>query len=507
MKNIPLNKLIKGPKQIFNFLYTLFFVGLIIYAIFYIFNAYQSIIYPYQLGFGEGFVLYFAHTLSQGHSIYPDMSTYPFIPGMYPPVYPLVCAGLVKIFGVSFSAGRFVTVLSTILIGILIYIIVREKSNKQIAIIASLLFFASPFIYTFTCYYNVDTLGVLFSLIGIYLVFKYENSRIVYLSIPFFLLSVYTKQSFIAAPIASFIYLFLKDKKLGIKNIILFGASGILLFFLANYLTNGQFYIHIIVYNILPFSIYQAITSYVKTIQIHAILFGFAIAYVLYTISKKEISLFVIYGIISALVAITVGRAGASLNHMIGLIPICCILFGIFLTKLQSQIKKESLTSIFVIVLLIMQLALFVHIPYVQCVGGRTPTAADLNNGQKVSAYVISTNGRILSENAGFAVVNAKELLIEPFMSTQLEKQGLWNQSKFVGDLENKKFSLIILEFDVNGDKIHKSLFTKEMVKAIRNNYYFIEKIGTSYIYMPNKEIIEQNKMNVKSEGICGIVP
>ena len=473
--------------SLFKLLYGLFFVGLVIYFVFYIFNACQSIIYPYQLDYGEGFLLYFAHALSQGHNIYQDISTYPFIPGLYPPVYSLVCAGLVKISGISFSTGRFVSVLSAILIGLLIYKIVKEKTNNQnnqIAIISSLLFFASTYVYKWTCLFRVDTLGLLFSLVGIYFVFKYENSKGIYLSIPFFLLSVYTKQSLIAAPLASFIYLFLRDKKLGIKNICLFGLTGFFLFLLANYITKGQFYLHIGLYHTGIFSIYKPIASYIGMIYIHAVLLGFAFSYVLYDVSKKKLSLFVICFITSALVAVSVGKIGASINYFIELVAVSCILFGLFLDELRPRVKKESLASILVITLLLIQLVLFAHMPYVT---DEAPTTADLNNGQKVSSYVINTNGRILSEDAGFVVVNDKELLIEPFMAMQLEKQGLWNQSKFVSDLQNKKFSLIILEFDVNCDGIHKYRFTDEMLNVIRNNYYLVEKNGNYYTYMPKQ--------------------
>jgi len=171
------------------------------------------------------------------------------------------------------------------------------------------------------------------------------------------------------------------------------------------------------------------------------------------------------------------------MNHMIGMIPVCCILLGIILSKLDLQNKKKYLTSFLVIILLIIQLALFAHVPYM-------PSEEDtnVNINQKISSYVINSKGHILSENAGFAVLNGKELLIEPFVNTQLARHGLWNQSTFVGDLKNKNFSLIILEFDVMGDKIHKSRFTKEMVNAIRNNYYFVEKIGAYYIYKPRRE-------------------
>jgi len=479
-------------------LHYILFAGLAAYFIYYVFDAYRCISYPYQIDYGEGFLLYFAHTLSQGHTIYHDMSIYPFIPGLYPPVYALVCAPLVKLFGISFSIGRLISVLSAILVGILIYKIVAIKADKRIAVISTLFFFASPYIYYWTRLFRVDTLGLLFSLVGIYLVLKYERSKAIYLSIPFFLLAVYTKQSLIAAPIASFLYLFLKDKRLGITSAGLFGLSGILLFLLCNYATDGQFYLHTVAYQNFGISLHQTIERYLDMIQTHAILFGFAFVQAVYIILKKNPGLFAYYFVASALIAVSVGRPGSHVNYFLELIVACCILSGTLLSELQPQIKKASLIGISVVVLLLLQLAYFAHLPY-------TPTAEDLRIGEEAASWVQSSSGSILSEDAGLVVINDKELLIEFFMATQMEKRGLWDQSKFVSDLQNKSFSLILLEVNAKSqlafltlegsDEIartqqrysNRQRFTVEMLEAIVSNYHLTETIGKYFVYEPEE--------------------
>ena len=458
MSDSKLGDLAIDSKPLSKLLHEIFLLGLVIYFLFYLYNGYQSIIFPYQIDYGEGFILNQAYILSNGCNIYLDITTYPYIISNYPPVYPLICAGLVKFWGVSFATGRFISVVSALLIGFLLFKIIQEETgNKYIAIISSLLFFASPYIYEWTCMFRVDTLGLLFSLIGIYIVFKYQKSIGLYLSIPFFILAVYTKQSFIAAPIASFIYLYIKDRNLAVKNAGLFAFSGIVLFLVINYVTNGQFYLHTIVYNINPYSIVHMILGYIKTIQIHTILFVFAVLYTLYTIFKKEVSLFPIYFLIAALVAFfTAGKSGAYLNYYIELIAVSCILFGLFLSKLQPQLeKKDSMLGIFFIILLITQLILFAHMPYVM---GNTPTSGDRINGQKISSYITNTNGSIFSSNAGFIVADGKNVLFDNAVFTLIEREGLWNQSKMVDELQNKTFSIILLKFDINNTKENTKL-------------------------------------------------
>jgi len=469
----------------------LFFIGLIIYFLFYIFNAYQSIIYPYQIGFGEGYVLNHADMLSKGHSLYNhNISTYPFLTAIYGPICPLICAGLIKIFGVSFAPGRFLGMSEAILIGALIYKIIQEETkNNYNAVISSLFFFASPYVYCQSRLYGeIVTLGMLFSLIGIYLVLKYEKTTKIYLSIPLFLLAVYTRQTFIAAAFASFIYLFTKKQKSAVKYVLLYMLSGLFIFLLANHVTDGQFYRHMIQYNIHQFNIFFMVIGYVRAILLHSILFGFAAAYALYVLSKKQLSLFVIYFLISAGVAVTIGKAGSGgSSYMFELITVSYILFGMFFNEIKPQInEKDSIMSVLIAVMLILQLILFAHAPFVAdspFEASKTPTHADVLNSQKVSLYIKNASGPVLSEDAGFALLNDKEVLLEPFVFTQLYKQGMWDQKKLVGDIHDRKFSLILLKFDLNENDSER--FTKEMLNEMRKNYYFVDKIGDNYIYKP----------------------
>ncbi|CAD7769609.1 Dolichyl-phosphate-mannose-protein mannosyltransferase [Candidatus Methanoperedenaceae archaeon GB50] len=507
MKIIRLNKLIiclyPNPKQIFDLLYMLFFVGLIIYFLFYIFNAYQWILYPYQIDFSEGFRLDRARMLSQGYDLYHDISTYPFVTAIYPPVSPLICAALVKIFGVSFATGRLVGMFSAILVGCFIFKIVQEKTkNKHIAVVSSLLFFASPYIYGSSCIFgSPNMLGTLFSWAGIYCILKYENSKKIYLSVPFFLLAIYSLPVFIAAPAASFIYLFIRDKKLATKIIVLYVLSGLFLFSLANYITDGQFYLHTVRYNAQPIVTSLVLKRYIRSIGLHPILFAFAVTYIFSEWIKyeKKVSLVSIYFITAAIFVVSMGHEGAGTpSYMFELLSVSCILFGMMLDKIRPAIVKndENTVRILIAVLLILQLIIFAHAPYIAdsvYSDPLTPTQTDLINGQKVSLYIKEVEGPVLSENSGFLVINGKEVLLEPFVFRRLYNQGLWDQTKLVDDIHNQKFSLIVLRYDVNYEKESSGRLTKEINNEIRDNYYIVDKIGGGiyrgmiHIYKPRR--------------------
>lgn len=477
----------KYQPPILKALWIILIGGLTVYAIFFIIESVVLINYPYQISYGEGYILNQAVLISQGQSIYQDITNYPYLVGNYPPVYPFLCALFVKIFGVSFAPGRFISFIATILSGFLIYTILKENirsqkgSFKKSIIISSLFFFASPYIFYAYPLYRVDALALLFSLMGLYFVFKFENRKSMYLSIPFFILALYTKQSFIAAPLASLIYITFRNVKRGVVYLIFLSLIYVSIFLFLNDLTHGQFYLHNFTYNANVFSIFFAIRMCVAALQIHAILFAFAFACVIHIILRKKLSLLVIYLVISALVTISIGKIGSGINYFGELVTCSCIILGIFLNETEFTNKESK--NILIVTGLLLQLILFAHIPYLT---GHTPTNADLKNAEKISSEIINTPGSILSEDGGLLVVNRRQILFQPFVFTQLARQNLWDQGNFVADIRENRFPLIILTFNINYET-DKERLTEEMVEAIRRGYHLENRIGIYYIYLPNQ--------------------
>ena len=99
-----------------------------------------------------------------------------------------------------------------------------------------------------------------------------------------------------------------------------------------------------------------------------------------------------------------------------------------------------------------------------------------------VSSYVGNASGPVLSEDSGLLLLNGKEVSFQPDIFTQLSKQGLWDQSSFVRDIENGTFSLIVLRFDFWVGSPHER-FTDEMLDVMRANYRLVLTTGIYWIY------------------------
>src|SRR5207302_587582 len=67
--------------------------------------------FPYDLNYGEGYVLNDAVRLAHGEPLYVDLQQFPMVRSPYPPLYPLVWSALVPFTGPVFWPGRALSVL------------------------------------------------------------------------------------------------------------------------------------------------------------------------------------------------------------------------------------------------------------------------------------------------------------------------------------------------------------------------------------------------------------
>lgn len=101
------------------------------FAILFLVLAYMRLVYPYEVEWMEGAMLDHSIRMLAGMPIYTT-PTIDFVPWLYPPLYYVLIAGAMKLFGISFFAGRIVSVLSTLLTGALLGWIVRRITRRNI---------------------------------------------------------------------------------------------------------------------------------------------------------------------------------------------------------------------------------------------------------------------------------------------------------------------------------------------------------------------------------------
>ena len=114
----------------------------------YLLYAANLIPFPFDYDQGEGFELHDTALFSRGQLPYRDVEVFPFYASNYPPLYHLLAAPFVWIFGPAYWYGRLLSFLASLISAVAICIAVYRDGtrHKWIALLSGLAFLASNFV-------------------------------------------------------------------------------------------------------------------------------------------------------------------------------------------------------------------------------------------------------------------------------------------------------------------------------------------------------------------------
>ena len=262
---------------------------LVYHAILFGIGGVAAVRYPWELDYGEGIVWQQMRWIFTARA-YGPIDQFPAIVYHYPPLYHAVTAISAGALGTDeLATGRAVSLLSTaaagiasaILVGLLLEVRTSHGARRLWGVVAGLLAFTYMPVVTWAPFMRVDMLAVALSLFGLVAAFKaLERPRLIHLAALLFVAAVYTKQTSIAAPVATFAVLIALRPRLAMQGIAACLALGLAALLTLGWLTDGGFYRHIFLYNVnrpdlgrLSWILYAAGTQ-----AIYVGLAGFAIA-------------------------------------------------------------------------------------------------------------------------------------------------------------------------------------------------------------------------------------
>ena len=383
---------------------------------------------------------------------------------------------LIKIFKHELITGRIFSFICSLLVSILIYAILYKKTKDiLISILTSLIYFSFGLINYWSTITRMDIFSVLLSLIGIYLITNYNNKKKFYTSILFFILAIYSNQSLIAAPAASFLWIYFKNRKKAIRFLILFSSFLAISFLLLNIITKGQIFLHTIYYNFSPSTFQFEEFKYILINMGALIVIGF------FYILKYPKELFSHYFILSSIIAtIKFIKSGSDLNYFIEPTIALVIVLGITIHKIYKHKKKAFLFLTILLILLLPTSNLERQ--------ERLGTCSIEYEG--ISNFIKTSPGNVLVEYQHMALKNKKELNPDAFKWYELESKGIINESEIYDYCLDKNYSLIIYFED------YKKI--KGLKKCIDEKYTLIKKIkseinyGAEWKIYKSKEIIKK---------------
>jgi len=467
-----------------------------------------SIRCPYEIQYAEGGVLFDAVNIARGGHIYQNYRQYPFTIASYTPLYPLLCAMGIKLFGVSFAFGRALSFAAAVAgAGLIGATLRRMRMSLPASAIAALLFLLAPTVHS--CIVGrVDMTAAALSLGALYCVVR--GGRWLVAAAVLMMLASYTKQATLAAPAASVIYLMWVRER---RNAVLLGAGWmaavLVVFALLQVATDGWFYRHVVIANRNRWDLEGLLFVWASTLYwpmpfvLGAIGTGLAM-------SRRprdpgapgEIPaarvypgrLCGLYFLFALLISVTAGKVGAGANYLLEPLAGGCLISGLAYHWISHRTGSWHAKTAWVAVwaaLTAMAVFAFAN-PHMQALNDRPRWRSELvAEGNRVSAILRQTKGPVLCEVLGYLITTGHPVLLEPSEMTQVFMDGDWDQRPLLRDISRARFALIIVEWNPKAPVRDKwgtygnRRWTQGMVQAILRSYRLVEKVGRLYIMAP----------------------
>lgn len=426
----------------------------------YLVKIVQNINQP-QIEYSEGLMVYLSRLFGSGQWSWGIADSPPYLVSYYPPMFYIVMGQIYNWFGESLLVGRLfvlcTTVVSMVLVGLIVYYVTR---SKVVAVIGALLPLTQQIVWGWSWFMKVDMPAVMLELAGIYIALKFVKSNSIYMSLPFFLLAVFTKQTALAGVIAVCLFLFLQYRR---QQAFIYGGifAGIvgIVFAIGSYLTNGAFFQQLVLYNQTIPAIRDANTVLSYWTVAYLPMIPLAILAVSFVVKNKLHLLALFAGVALIIDSLTVMRPGAGPQYFFEAIFAIAILAGAGLYSFLKSPRRDYLVAFGVTVLLLIFNASVVSYPddgYAQ-------------RYEVVKDTIADARYPILSENWGIVLEAGKEPYCDPFVFYELNQLGYWDEDKMLYDLKTSRIEYVITQYPLPEERVQR--LSGEVQAAVVQNY------------------------------------
>jgi hypothetical protein len=504
----------------------------------YIAYAANLFAFPFDYDQGEGFELVDTILFSQWQFPYKDTDIYPFYSSNYPPLYHVIAAPFVPLFGVGYWYGRLLGFLSTLIaaaaIGLAVY---REGRRPTIALLAGLAFLASNTVYHIGPLFRQHMMMVMFETLAVVVLAGMHTiddagrrRRVLTIGLALILAAGYTKQLAIATAIAVFVWLFIRNPRRALVSGVIFSIVGGAIFLWMNIATDGQWWLQTISANVNEFIPDQTWGLYRLWFSLHGFLIVPALLYAAWELYFARLSLYTVWLVAAIGVGVLSGKWGAGDSYFATSIAATCLVSGIAFSRLLNgdlplpashpygrlfaPLRRigRALPALALIGVPLLYLgygravlhmptegALFA--PIADALGieanarngfhdsagriaggyadiGHFTTQADIDAGWRIVERVRAAPGDVLSEEAAFTLLAGKPVITNPTQLLNLANNGMFDSSALVGMIERREFGLIVLR---------AQFYPHEVLIAISEHYTHDETIpmnGFDYLLL-----------------------
>ena len=464
--------------------------------------------YPFGVDYGEGIVWQQA-LLIPGPRMYGSIDHLPFLVFHYPPVYHLASRAVMA-FGVDpLAAGRIVSLAATAVIAISIAWLVAAELAGRVgrsavligALTGALLPLSLGPVETWFDRMRVDMLAVALAFVGVAFVVRSERQPAwLALAMPAFVLSIYTRQTELAAPASALLVLLLVRP----RATILAGIGGAVLGLSAlawlEWVTAGGFLRHVITYNINTWTFALLLTRLRFQVSYAVLLAlavnGLAVLWLRrrdetlprgaeasrYTIVLPTITVWLLLSLI--MIVATVGKNGSDVNYFIEPMCVCAVAVGLLIGLCWQAVAGSPgrrdmalrLGLIFATVALVGVMAKRRPV----CYAVRDPGLIAIQ--QNLVQEIAKQNRPVLSEDMVLSLRAGQEVPIEMAIFHELAIKGQWDQRRLTDLIDSHAFAFPV----TTPDKTYTPLrYTPEVMAALERVYPRVETRGPYAVRYP----------------------
>jgi hypothetical protein len=473
----------EGAKIVLGFFLT---AAVIIFAL----HTAMSVTYRYSLDYGEAPLIDQAVRLSAGENIYrPNISTPPYTIANYPPLYVISLIPFLNWFDSPFHMARVISVIATLLSGVFISLIIHTLSkNRYAALVAAMLFLASPYVVQWSGLARIDSLALAFATGALFVFVRWPKERWGWFVGALLLVAAaYTRQSYaLAAPLAGFVWLWTKDKRRAIALALLVGGLGIALFLLINILTDGGFYYNIVTANVNEFT-WERMKDNLDQLweDNYIILVSSALFLFIGWRSQKSWPILAFFLVGAFLSGLTVGKIGSNINYFLELAAALALVGGALVVWSHPYPWRNTVVLLLIALQIGLLLRSSMQLNVDWILGQRY---VDFDALQMLEQEVKRMDGPVLAdEYMGLLTMNDRPLYLQPFEVSQLANAGMWDQQPLLDEIKNQNFDgILIHHFDTS--PLFKERWTAEMLIAIDEYYRPVKTLAGTVIYIPRGE-------------------
>jgi hypothetical protein len=482
--------------------------------------------YPWQIDYDEGIVLRAAWMLAQGQNPYHAPRPDAFTSATYPPLFYLLNALWLRLAGPTLLSGRVIALVATLLAGgaLAWWVWYEGRSRLAAALTAALWLSLSP-VYVWSTFFKPDLPALALTLIGLALARWRPVWPALLGAALAFALAFFTKQSALVGPLAVGLWLLTSRGpwlRFGLATAGLIAVP----FAAANAALSGGLWLHVVTFQQqIPWTRGQLAHNLGKLGETYPWLLaaaGLALAGLWGPVAwcglarlvrqagawrrapaaapaqadgaRPTISSLPIWYLLAVLplIALVNGRVGVNYGLLLDLFPPLCLLVGIAAglwlgqppqpapdptgdpaPPLAHRRWRAALPPALGAALsgLLLTQALLPNPPSEWYTANRMPSRERANRMHSLARLVEQTPGRILSEDLWLLLRAGKPVEYDDtFMMAQVAQRGLWDERRFVADLEAQRFALVVLEYDITG--VGRSpRWSPAALAALRANY------------------------------------